>query len=345
MPGWTLVAILTGCAAAAHGRTSHAPPPVNPAAARLEQTSATLDSPAVALAALPGRGVLAAACEDGAVRWWTRQPAKGLSVAGDFGQLITRHRSSATAAAANGSVLATAAMDGSILVWGIPHAKPPLMLKSAAPVRAVAITADGKTLATTGDDGGIQLWNSVSGKPAGWLEAAADWQLALAFGPAGRLLAVGGYDGRLRVWDVASRKKVVDVPAGPLQPASAPAAPTNVVSCVAFSPDGTLLVAGGSQGRIDLFQAVDGKYVRSLPGHAGPVTTVLFHPSEAVLLSGSKDRTIRLWSVSGGNLLKVLEGHAGWIQSLALLDDGTRLASAGADRTVRVWALTDLARK
>jgi hypothetical protein len=109
--------------------------------------------------------------------------------------------------------------------------------------------------------------------------------------------------------------------------------------------DGKLIAVGGSDARIDLFQAADGKLVRSMPGHTSTIAALVFHPSGSVLVSAGKDRTIRLWNAANGQMMKSLEGHTAWVQGVAFLDDGTRLASVGADRTVRLWNLTEPPKK
>jgi WD40 repeat protein len=213
-------------------------------------------------------------------------------------------------------------------------------LDAGGTVRALALTPDGTVLAG-GGDAGVQLWGA-DGKPLRKLAGPTDWVLALAFSPDGKRLAAGGYDGRLWLWEVDSGKKLFEVPAHAPTPPKAPA-PSNFVWSLAFSPDGKLLAVGGSDGRVYLFNAPDGKFVRQtqVPGHTSTVTALAFHPGGTLLASASKDRTLRLWNPLNGQALKILTGHTAWAQGVAFLDRGTRLASCGADRTVRLWDLTN----
>lgn len=344
-----LLALIVGLSAASAQKApppkTPALPPINPAIAKLDQTAEALDGPGTALAVRSTSDLLLVACEDHSLRYWPKDGANPLRVADTKPHVLKGHDAPVTAVAVAGGSLASASVDGKVVLWTVPGDKAARTLKAPGPVRALALSPDGKTLASAGDDAAVQLWDAATGQPKNKLTGATDWLLALTFSPDGKSVIAGGYDGRLRSWDVASGKKGIEVPAQPAAPPKTPAPPANVVHTVAFSPDGKLIAVGGSDARIDLFQAADGKLVRSMPGHTSTVAALVFHPSGSVLVSAGKDRTIRLWNVANGQMMKSLEGHTAWVQGVAFLDDGTRLASVGADRTVRLWNLTEPPKK
>jgi WD40 repeat protein len=322
-----------------------APPPVAPNQARLDQTITGLDGPAFAVVYNEEAGILAAACEEQTVQCWPKDVALGVRAVERTPYVLRGHPGPVTALAwAGGAVLASAGADPHIFLWEMPGGRLRQTLTAASRVRALAMAPDGKVLAAGGEDGAVQLWDVAAGKPGARLAGHADWVLALAFSPDGQRLASGGYDG-VRLWDVAAGKKLLDVPAAPPAPANAPPPAANVVLALAFSPDGKTLAVGGSDARVHLVGAADGKVVRSLAGHTSSVTALAFHPGGVVLASASKDRTVRLWNPADGQLLKALEGHTAWVEGVTFLARGTRLASAGADRTVRLWDLTPLPQK
>ncbi|MBI1918529.1 MAG: WD40 repeat domain-containing protein [Planctomycetes bacterium] len=315
-------------------------PPINPAAARLDATINGLDGPGFAIAADEQCTFLAAACENGTVQFWHRDVILGLRPGDRNAQELTAHRGPVMALAwCAESRLVSAGADKRIYIWEMPEGKALYTLTASAVVRALAASPDGKRLASA-EEAAVQLWDASTGKATSKLTGPTDALLCVAFSPDGTRVAAGGYDSRLYLWDLATGKKLVDVPAHPPIPANTEERPLTVVDAVAFSPDGKEVAVGGADGRIHQFGAADGKLLRSLSGHTSAVTSLVYHPAGPLLVSGSKDGSVRLWNPANGQALKTLEGHTAWVQGVTLLEKGTRLASVGADQTVRLWDLT-----
>lgn len=105
----------------------------------------------------------------------------------------------------------------------------------------------------------------------------------------------------------------------------------------AIAVRGPLVAAAGADGIIRLLAADDGRTLRTLQGHAGPVLAVAFSPDGATLATGGADRSIRLWDAAAGTLRAAIHNHAEPVNALAFSPDGRRLASASSDRSVRIW--------
>ena len=161
--------------------------------------------------------------------------------------------------------------------------------------------------------------------------------LDVAISPGGDLLAVGtrdsytmwmeGQDGHVRLWDVARREEVASL-VGDAQ----------IVTSVAFSPDGGLLASAGvTDHTVKLWDVARREAVASLEGHTADVESVAFSPGGGLLASGGWDKTVRVWDVARREEVASLEGHTETIYSVAFSPDGGLLASGGRDRTVRVW--------
>jgi hypothetical protein len=116
---------------------------------------------------------------------------------------------------------------------------------------------------------------------------------------------------------------------------------TEIVSSVAFSPDGQTLATGSRSDTVRLWRVSDGTALLTLTGHTEGVSSVAFSPDGHTLASRSHDGNICLWQVSDGTLLHTLEGHRDGVDSVAFSPDGQTLASGASDDTVRLWRVSD----
>ncbi len=334
------IVLLTLMGAFAAGQPPKPPafPAINPGIAKLSQTVTDLGSPGTGIAFNEAKGLLVAGFEDGSLRVWRKAPDKEFLAGEDKGQILKAHVKAVTSISAGGEFFASASIDGKVLVWKLPADKPVATIHAVGAARCLALSADGKILATGGDNKTVYLWHPTPGIPMRMLSGPTDWILAVALSPDGKFVAAGGHDGRLWMWETGG-KKLFDVLAQAPAPPKTPVEP-NVVSALAFSPDGKQIALGGSDAKVYQFQATDGKFIRAILGHTGAITSLAYHPGNAALVSSSKDRSLRLWNPQNGGPLKTLEGHTAWAEGVVFLEKGTRLASVGADRTARLWELT-----
>jgi WD40 repeat protein len=318
-------------------------PPVNPAAARLEATISGLAGPAFDLAAV-GDDLIAVACERDSIDVFRKDALKDPKAAKP--EVWKAHQGPVVALAwGSGPVLASAGADRKIVFWKLPEGKPLHTVPAPTRLRCLAMSRDGKWLASGGEDGAVQLWDVASAKPGPKLADHKDWVLSLAFSPDSKQLASGSIDGTIRLWDVAMAKKVADLPFKPPPDKKTPPPDPIAVHSLAFAPDGKALLYGGADGPIHFINPGDGKTIRTLTGHTGPVTAIRFHPSGNLMATSSKDRTVLLWNPAQPQPVKKLEGHTAWVEGLAFLNQGQQLASAGADQTLRIWDLTEPKKK
>jgi WD40 repeat protein len=119
----------------------------------------------------------------------------------------------------------------------------------------------------------------------------------------------------------------------------APSWHEDVVTSVAFSPDGRLLATASEDKTVKLWQAGTWRNVQTIIGHTRAVSTVAFSPDGRWLASGSVDKTIRIWDVPNGNHPRLLDAKQR-VSLLAFNSDGSRLASGGgSDGKITVWDL------
>lgn len=245
---------------------------------------------------------------------------------------------------------------------------------------AAAFSADGRTVALANADNTIRLNESATGKELHQLKGPQG-AVSLAFAPDGKTLAARGRaDNGIRLYDVAkgvelrqiTPKQVNTGGRGRTIVIGGPARrPRGTGPGVAFSPDGTLLVATGPgndalSNRLVFFDVATGKELRKIQSPR-PIASFAFSPDGRTLAAENADRTITLWEVAsgkeqaqigkpapeppqagGGMMLNlVIDGdgdglfggfteRAGPV-GLTFSPDGRALAARGPDRSVHVW--------
>ena len=99
-------------------------------------------------------------------------------------------------------LLASAGLDGKVMVWQMPEGLRIRTLEGHEDgVRAVAFSPDGRYLASAGKDGLLILWDVALGTREKTLRLGTPlW--CVAFSPNGQYLVAGGTDGLLRLWRI-----------------------------------------------------------------------------------------------------------------------------------------------
>ena len=90
--------------------------------------------------------------------------------------------------------------------------------------------------------------------------------------------------------------------------------PTSYVWAVAFSPDGSTLAAGVTDGTVWLWNLADPAHpalTATLTGPAGHVYSIAFSPSGRVLAAASNDGTVHLWDTSPADAMAAVCADAG----------------------------------
>ncbi|KAL1690695.1 hypothetical protein GGG16DRAFT_55096 [Schizophyllum commune] len=111
------------------------------------------------------------------------------------------------------------------------------------------------------------------------------------------------------------------------------------VLSVAYSPDGTKIVAGLSDHTLRLWDAGTGRQIGAgIRGHERVVCSVAFSPDGSRIASGSGDNTVRLWDTKTGQQQGEAScGHTYSVRSVAFSPDGSIIVSGSDDCTLRTW--------
>ncbi len=111
------------------------------------------------------------------------------------------------------------------------------------------------------------------------------------------------------------------------------------VNAVAFSPDGSRVVSGSSDGILILWDAKSGKPIgEPMRGHTSGVTSVAFSPDGSKIVSGSSDSTLILRDAKSGlSICEPMRGHTSRINAVAFSPDGGQIVSGSRDETLILW--------
>ncbi|XP_014681803.1 PREDICTED: U3 small nucleolar RNA-associated protein 15 homolog [Priapulus caudatus] len=106
-----------------------------------------------------------------------------------------------------------------------------------------------------------------------------------------------------------------------------------------FRNDGKLLVAGGEEKIIKLFDVANTKsLLRVFKGHTGPIHRVSFVPNTTQIASFSDDRTVRCYDIPAEREVSRFCGHADYVRAGAVNHASPNiLVSGGYDHVVKMW--------
>jgi WD40 repeat protein/tRNA A-37 threonylcarbamoyl transferase component Bud32 len=174
----------------------------------------------------------------------------------------------------------------------------------------------------------LVLWKPLQQQPV-WRRSLPGAFHRVCFHPTESRIALGGLDGQVLIEDLAPSQQVRKWKAHEAE-----------VFVVQFSADGQLLLTAGADQLVQLWSARDGKWVRTLRGHAGTVQAACFVPGTPWIASAGWDQTVRLWNRTG-TAIRTLEGHQSPVLALACSPEGKFLASGAQDGSVKIWDLAN----
>jgi WD40 repeat protein len=277
---------------------------------------------------------LASASSDRSIKVWDAKTGETLlALRGHHGDV----RGVSFDPASAGRRLASGGNDGLVKLWDAAEVGPRILQGHTHTIQQFLFSPDGR-LASAASDGTIRLWDSRSGKERLKIDYLTE---RLAISPDGRLLAAGWTDlrrteriGEAMVWDAETGREVRRL-----------GGHTEVVLCVAFSPDGRTLATVGSKpfppparpGEVKLWDVATWKEIDRFRPPLGVVVGLTFSPDGRQLALAGTDGSLVLWDVKERKEGHRLRGHTGWVRSLAYRPGGKALATGDTAGTLIVW--------
>ncbi len=276
----------------------------------------------LALAFSGDGSLLATGAEDGVVKLWDVRAGQARATFKGHGASVT-----GLVLSPDGRSLVSASADGTVRVWDASAEPGPARLKDFERALAgLAFSPDGRQLVAVDEAGTVTLCDAVTGRQGKQLKVAGIRHTSCAgFSADGRAVAVSSVSHDVVVADAATGEKRLALKFS-----------LGLPRCLAFSPDGKVLAAGGAgsraerTGAIVLWDAASGKELHTVRAHGPRVRCLAFSPDGKTLATGGSDQTVRLWEVATGKEGIAFKGNDD-IKAVRFSPDGKSLASAAGD--------------
>ncbi len=235
-------------------------------------------------------------------------------------------------------------------------------------VLAMAFSPDGKLFATAGQDQVINCWDFSTGQLR-WYRETPHRVFTLAFDPNGQKLISGHFEGLVMSWEADSGRfdRRIRNPSGqwlntPLDISFTPngyylswnsslteirtatavkefVGHTDRVQATGFSPDGKLMLTGGWDGEIMVWDIFSTLRIQQFSAHQGRIYSAEFSPDQKMVASGGEDMIVNVWDLNSGEVIATLSGHKAPVTSVSFTPDQEFLVSSSQDGITKVWDL------
>ncbi|RDX46032.1 WD40 repeat-like protein [Lentinus brumalis] len=201
-------------------------------------------------------------------------------------------------------------------------------------VTALTYAADGSFVASGSEDTNVLIWD-VRARVGQWrLEGHEDAVCALAISQDNAVLASASQGEHIILWDVKRGEKLLEV------------VPYAAVDSLAYTPDGTKLIAGASDGSLHVWSHATYELEKTIEQNTTAVTFIVFSQDGGRMATGGTESVCYIWETVQLELaaknpqplsvLTVEENHA-TICAAAFSPDGLRVVTATDDGSSRVW--------
>lgn len=196
----------------------------------------------------------------------------------------------------------------------------------AAEIKACAVSPDGTSIASASKDTTIKLWDATTQAGPTPSPLSSHWIKSCAFSPDGKYAITLSEPKSPKLWDTFTN---VEYKFGLSQYPEAQVltvwdartgeeleTPPKHATAFSFSPDGSLIVSGTSEGTVKLWDVITGEEIMSLAGSSRKywkpkISECAISPDGLRVVSVCDDGTPRFWEARTGKVLSTYNGSFG----------------------------------
>jgi WD40 repeat protein len=221
------------------------------------------------------------------------------------------------AMAKSGSLAVAGCGDHKLRVWTLPEARIVRTIDLAShEIDVVAMSDNGRWILTAAHDGDVRVWDSSNGQIQLQIRLAR-YPLSAVFSHNSNVVAIDPADEPVQVYDLPGRRKMYDLNQ----------ALTEGPSGLAFSRDGSLIAAAGSDTSVSIYNARTGKLISRNTDFLLEPFTVDFTPDDKQVVTGGADKIVAFVDTITGRTIRRMERAADVVAYLGISPDGKFLAS------------------
>ncbi len=198
------------------------------------------------------------------------------------------------------------------------------------------IAPDGKTMATShfANPNETTIFDIETKSPK--LVFSNEEVYAGAFSPDGAILATGMVNGEIVFRNSANGAEIRRFAAHKKVSTYIP-----TIEFLRFSPDGKLLVSGGADNYVKVWNTETAELIRVLHRFENQVRALAISPDGRRVFAAGVDRTAKLFDLPTGEILADLGEQRKAIMSAEYAPDGKTFVTGGADGVIKIWSAAD----